>query len=124
MSLSMVEHGGWQRPVTWGEALRARMESVEGGLARSVDPARLMLGEAIGTRNTWGKLLNVVRPEDLYGADLLRAWLLLVTIGETPEDWDVDTKKAVPAGYDQDRLRAMLPRLVAGAGFEPATSGL
>jgi len=73
-----------------------------------------MLGEAIGTRNTWGKLVHVVRPEDLHGADLLRAWLLLVTMGETPEDWGVDTTKAVPVGYDQDRLRTTLPRLVAG----------
>jgi hypothetical protein len=118
-----VARQSWQRTTTWGEALRRSIEDRR-GLLRLVDQIRAELGEVIGARNTFAKLLKIETPGELEGADLLRAWVLLVAMGETPEAWGVDTAKAVPAGFDKDRLRATLPRFVAGAGFEPATSGL
>lgn len=125
MSLPRQRQQTWQRTVTWGEALRTRLSKAEGGLLRHIAPSQQMLGEIVGSsHNTWRKLTKVQGPEELDGSDLLRAWLLLITLGEDPADWGVDEKEAVPAGFDRDRLRRELPALVAGARFELATSGL
>lgn len=108
--------------VTWGDALLAKIFRHPGGLNHCVGVIREELGPIIGVRNTFAKLLRVEDPAALKDADIFRAWLLLTVLGEDPAAWGINAEEAVPAGYDRDRLTEVLP--VAGAGFEPATSGL
>jgi hypothetical protein len=112
------------REVAWGDALLTKVARHPGGLNACVGAIRDELGSIVGVRNTFAKLLHTQDPSDLKDSDTFRAWLLLTVLEEDPADWGIDAEEAVPAGYDRDRLVRQLPRLVAGAGFEPATSGL
>jgi hypothetical protein len=103
----------WERPITWGEALRTEIEH-RPGLARIVRSVRAELGPVIGTRTTFAKLFEVERPEDLDESEQFRAWLVLTSVGFRPRDWGIDPAPAVPPGYNRKRLELVLPLLRGG----------
>lgn len=98
------------RDITWGEGLVVAAFRTPRGLRGAVEAIQAELGPAIGTRNTFGKLLRVTDPAQLNERDRLRAWLLLVALRQEPDEWGVPTSMSLPRSYDEQRLRAMLPR--------------
>lgn len=95
--------------MTWGDALTLVVRRA-GTLNPAIERIREQVGELAGNRNTFAKLYNVERPEDLAGPWAFRAWLLLVTIGEEPNEWGVPDR-VIPPIHDPARLRELLPRL-------------
>lgn len=109
------------RQVTWGQALRVELVEVDGGLKAATDVIKRELGELIGTRNTFAKLLRVDDPAELGEADQWRAWLLLTAIGLEPADWGV-AATAVPKYVDAAALAENI--VVHRRGLEPRTRWL
>ncbi len=96
-----------QLQFSWGDALVVATFKAPGGLNVAVSRIRAEAGPQIGVRNTFAKLLHVTDVSSLRGRDQLRAWLLLVALGQEPRDWGL-TDDVVPPAYDVDRLRASL----------------
>lgn len=119
------------RTVSWGEGIVVAAFRYGGGLKVAVDQIQAFMGSHIGTRNTFAKLLRVDDPATLNTKDQLRAWLLLTTLGENPEEWGINDG-VVPRSVDLDVARLVLgtteprPAEPNGAdvrpeGFEPPT---
>jgi hypothetical protein len=93
---------------TWGEGLTLAVHRTDGGLVRASDRIRDVLGPIVGSRNTFGKLLNAPSPDALNATDQFRAWILVTTLGANPADWGL-SDMMVPSGYDIAHLRRVLP---------------
>lgn len=91
--------------VTWGDALVVQVFRADGGLKSAVDKIRAYVGSAIGTRNTFAKLLRVKDPSELNETDLFRAWLLITALGADTSEFGIEDSEAVPRAYDVERLR-------------------
>lgn len=97
---------------TWGQSLLLCVREVPGGLHAVATAAGMELGPLIGSRNTFAKLYQAKSPADLSEADRLRAWVVLVAIGEDPQHWGLGDVEW-PPGVDQERLRSSLPEQLA-----------
>ena len=100
------------RQVTWGEALVVELFKA-GGLKGAVERITSLMGKAVGTRNTFAKLLRVDDPSSLSERDRWRAWLLLAALGLDADEWGVGDQ--VVPDYITDipdlRRKLLLPRL-------------
>lgn len=110
------------REVTWGEALVVAAFRHDGGLREATRRIHSVIGEHIGTRNTFAKLLRLNTPEGLASKDLFRAWLLLTAFGEDAPEWGV-SDDVVPAGYDRAHLRSALDPSPEGPGSGRVVDG-
>ena len=92
------------RQVSWGEALVVAAFREPRGLAGAVERIHAAVGDFIGTRNTFAKLLRVSDPSGLDARDEFRAWLLISAFGEDPVTWGIPDS-VVPPSMDPERLR-------------------
>jgi hypothetical protein len=72
---------------TWGQSLTLAIAETR-GMNPVVDSINSIMGE-VASRNTFAKLCQMERVEDMSAKDLYRAWLLLLAIGEDPKEWDI-----------------------------------
>lgn len=108
------------REVLWGDALAVEMFRTSGGLKAAVEAIVTQVGPAVGTRNTFAKLMHVTDPADLSMKDKWRAWLLLVAVHEDPADWGIDDD-VVPKSIKAEALKKDLRQMVRHQGLEPRT---
>lgn len=95
--------------MTWGDALRLRVEKAGGLAPRAAHIARVV-GKEYGSRNTYAKLYRVSDPSELTDeGDLVRAWLLIASTGEEPNEWGIPDD-VLPLGLHPGILRDLLPR--------------
>lgn len=94
------------RTVSWGDALLVETFKA-GGMAPLIRIIQAEVGEVIGARVTFSKLLQTTRPDELTKTDRWRTWLLLTAARNDPADWGI-SDDAVPPAIDIDRLRAAL----------------
>lgn len=108
------------RTVAWGDALLVVAVKAPGGLNRTVDHIRSVVGPQIGTRNSFAKLYRVDDPNTLAPIDRWRAWLLLTAVGESPEAWGIEGEY-IPSLYmvKHDELRELLSSPLSDSNRRP-----
>lgn len=99
--------GSSSRSVAWGDALVASSFKYPGGLKHAMDTIRASVGLGVGSRAAFLKLFHATDPAALDADDAFRAWLLIATFGDDPNEWGI-TDAAVPAGHDPVTLRVAL----------------
>lgn len=92
----------FRRVIGFGDALLLDARAV-GGLNPAVGRIHSVVGETIGSRPTFAKLLDMVDPPTRK-QDRERAWLLLTAIGQDPADWELGDFKP-PSSWDTEALR-------------------
>jgi hypothetical protein len=106
------------RTVGWGEALILEVHLTP-GLSPIVRVINAVAGDQ-GVRNTYARLYDYAEPPTADDPkDYFRAWLLLTALGQKPSAWGIGDD-AVPAGYDQDKLRDLLTAASGWLGRTPA----
>lgn len=93
----------FRRVIGFGDALHLEALSAEGGLNAAVDRIHAVVGVSIGTRNTFAKLFKLVEPP-VGMRERERAWLLLVALGQDPEEWDMGDFEP-PVSWDMEAIR-------------------
>lgn len=104
------------KQVAWGDGLVVALHHA-GGLRKTVDHIRALMGDTIGTRNTFAKLLRETDPADIDNdRDRWRAWLLLSALGLDPAEWGISDNVPAPdyiTDLDDLRQRLLLPSKAA-----------
>lgn len=90
------------RVIGFGDALRLEATTAPGGLNAAVKRIHMAVGTHIGSRNTFSKLFD---SPDLptSNKERLRAWLLLVALGQDPNDWSLGDVE-LPAVFSRKLL--------------------